>query len=70
MKFRRRMKSGIFMVVMAMTLASGCGRIVQQAETASFRDQISELVRLKDAGEISDEEYRDSRQNLLNRMLH
>ena len=64
------MKSKLLVVAILALVASGCSKLPQYIQGASFRAQISELVDRKDAGTISEQEYRHSRHSLLNRMLH
>ena len=63
------MKSRLLIVVLGV-LMTGCSKLPHYSNGTSFRAQICELVQMKDAGIISEEEYLDSRKNLLSRMLH
>lgn len=64
------MKSKLAMLIFFLALGTGCSKIPQAGSGHSFRAQICELVQMKDAGLISEEEYKHSRRSLLNRMLH
>lgn len=69
MKFKVLMVRFLGVVVLSLVI-SGCSKMPQHGNGASFRAQICELVQMKDAGLISEEEYRHSRHSLLSRMLH
>ena len=69
MKFKILLNRVLGVMVLSAVMA-GCSKIPQHGNGTSFRAQLCELVQMKDAGLISEEEYRDSRHSLLSRMLH
>ena len=64
------MKSKLAVLVFVSILATGCSKLPGSSNGTSYRTQLCELVQMKDSGAISEQEYRHSRRNLLNRMLH
>ncbi len=58
------------LIVILGVLMVGCSKLPQPGDGNSFKAQLTELVQMKDAGLISEEEYRTSRKSLLHRMIH
>ena len=64
------MKSSLLGVVILGMLCTGCSRPMNSEGQTSFRAQLSELVQLRESGQITEHEYRSSKGHILSVMLH
>ena len=69
------MKSKLLIAIFVLALSVGVlltntDHLTEHSCSASFRTQMRELVQLKNAGLISEEEYRQSHRSLFSRMIH
>jgi hypothetical protein len=66
MKFKLLVTTVVFILILLL----GSKGVASVAEGTSFRQQLIELVSLRDAGVISDHEYRSQKSHVLRAMMH
>ena len=64
------MKFKLLVLAGSILLLIGCTRLSSMTEGPSFRQQLTELVQLRDAGRISEQEYRSLTQQIRHLMMH
>lgn len=64
------MKSKILMALFFGLVLTGCARVPGVGDGPSFRTQMCELVQLREAGEISEKEYKVSKKRIFSIMVH
>ena len=64
------MRFRLLIVLAAFILVSGCAKVSQATDGPSFREQLCELVQLRDEGTISEQEYRSHKHRVFNLLMH